>query len=157
MEPTQAFTADVPMHSARTVQEAIEAHRELGHCSNRVFADASGNIGYLLSGRLPKRPGGPAHVPVPGWTGEHEWEGWVPFEEMPRSVNPPSHFINTSNNLIVRPDYPHYVSAGPFLADARAQRVASGSHFIYITRRREVFAHIERFVQSLTTETGEPQ
>ncbi len=125
MEPTQSFASLVPIHSARTVPEMIEAHREWGsNNGNHVFADTSGNIGYLLSGRLPRRRGGPAHVPVPGWTGEHEWEGWVPFEEMPRSVNPPSHFVNTSNNLIVRPDYPHYVSAGPFASD-RAQRIAS--------------------------------
>ncbi len=43
---------------------------------------------------------------------------------MPQSVNPPSHFVNTSNNLIVRPDYPHYISAGPFLP-YRAQRIAT--------------------------------
>lgn len=123
-EPTQEFSAIVPRLSARTVTQMIEAHRQAAHNSNRVFADTSGNIGYLLSGRLPKRRGGPAHVPVPGWTGEHEWEGWVPFEEMPQSVNPPSHFVNTSNNLIARDDYPHYVSAGPF-APYRAQRIAS--------------------------------
>lgn len=122
--PTQAFSAIVPRHSARTVMQMIEAHRQVSHNGNRVFADTSGNIGYLLSGRLPKRRGGPAHFPVPGWTGEHEWEGWIPFEEMPQSVNPPSHFVNTSNNLIVRPDHPHYVSAGPF-APYRAQRIAS--------------------------------
>lgn len=122
--PTQAFSALVPILSARTVLEIIEAHREAAVNFNRVFADTSGNIGYLLSGRLPKRRGGPAHFPVPGWTGEHEWEGWIPFEEMPRSVNPPSHFVNTSNNLIIRHDYPHYISAGPF-ALYRAQRIAS--------------------------------
>ncbi len=123
-EPTQHFSAVVPRHAARTVTQMIEAHRNYSINTNRVFADTSGNIGYLLSGRLPKRRGGPAHFPVPGWTGEHEWEGWIPFEEMPQSVNPPSHFVNTSNNLIVRHDYPHYISAGPF-APYRAQRIAS--------------------------------
>ncbi len=123
-EPTQHFSTFLPIHSARTVPEMIEAYREWRSGPNRVFADTSGNIGYLLTGRVPRRRGGPAHFPVPGWTGEHEWNGWIPFEEMPQSVNPPSHFVNTSNNLIVRPDYPHYISAGPF-APYRAQRIAT--------------------------------
>ena len=120
-EVQQTFSSFIPMHSARTVNELIYAHRQWTSHTNRVLADTSGNIGYLLSGQLPVRKGGPAHLPVPGWTGEHEWEGQVPFEEMPHVVNPPSHFINTSNNLIVPYDFPHYVA--PAGNPTRAQRV----------------------------------
>jgi len=49
-------------------------------------------------------------MPVPGWTGEHEWNGFIPFEELPRSVNPPTHFIATANNRIVDDRYPYYIS-----------------------------------------------
>ena len=120
-EVQQTFSSFIAMHSSKTVEELIEAHRKWTSHTNRVLADSSGSIAYLLSGQLPIRKGGAAHLPVPGWTGEHEWEGQVPFEEMPRVVNPPNHFVNTSNNLIVSYNFPHYVAPGgrPY----RAQRV----------------------------------
>ena len=51
-----------------------------------------------------------AWLPVPGWTGEYEWTGLVPFEEMPRARNPEQGFIATANQRIVGPDFPHYIS-----------------------------------------------
>jgi len=121
-EVQQTFSSFVAMHASGTVDELMEAHRKWTSHTNRVLADTAGNIGYLLSGQLPIRKGGPAHFPVPGWTGEHEWVDQVPFEEMPRVVNPPNHFVNTSNNLIVSYDFPHYVA--PAGNPYRAQRVA---------------------------------
>ncbi|MBI4337957.1 MAG: penicillin acylase family protein [Chloroflexi bacterium] len=121
MEVQQTFSSFVAMHSARDVHGLIEAHRQWTSHTNRVLADHEGNIAYLLSGQLPIRKGGPAHLPVPGWTGEHEWAGQVPFEKMPRVVNPRTHFVNTSNNLIVSYKFPHYVA--PAGTPYRAQRV----------------------------------
>ncbi|MBI2936452.1 MAG: penicillin acylase family protein [Chloroflexi bacterium] len=130
-EVQQTFSSFVAMHSARTVEELIEAHRQWTSLTNRVLADSSGNIAYLLSGQLPIRKGGPAHLPVPGWTGEHEWVGQVPFEEMPKVVNPPNHFVNSSNNLIVPNDFPHYVAlvGRPFRAQRVVQLLTSKSRF----------------------------
>ena len=121
METQQTFSSFAAMHSARTVPELMEGQRQWTSHTNRVLADTQGNIGYLLSGQIPIRKGDPAHLPVPGWTGDHEWEGEVPFEEMPRVLNPDSHFVNTSNNLIVSYDYPHYVA--PAGTPYRGQRV----------------------------------
>ena len=128
-EVQQTFSSFSAMHSAKTVDELIEAHRYWTSHTNRVIADNSGNIGYLLSGQIPIRKGGPAHMPVPGWTGEHEWVGEVPFEEMPQIVNPPNHFINTSNNLIVSFDYPHYIApaGGPYRAQRVIQMLTDGT------------------------------
>jgi penicillin G amidase len=44
-------------------------------CNNFVFADVHGNIGYLNRGKVPMRSMANAWLPVPGWTGEHEWQG----------------------------------------------------------------------------------
>ena len=121
-ETQQTFSSFIAMHASRTMDELMEAHRKWTSHTNRVLADTAGSIGYLLSGQLPVRKGGPAHFPVPGWTGQHEWVDEVPFDEMPRVVNPPNHFVNTSNNLIVSYDFPHYVA--PAGNPYRAQRVA---------------------------------
>ena len=56
--------------------------------SNLIWADRHGSIGYKLIGRLPLRKGGCPDLPKPGWTGEFEWEGTIPYEEMPEVDRP---------------------------------------------------------------------
>lgn len=65
---------------------------------NFVYADAAGNIGYHPGVRLPKRKEQNPTMPFIGWTGEYEWEGFIPFEELPSLYNPPEGFIATANN-----------------------------------------------------------
>lgn len=78
--------------------------------NNLVSADVHGNIGYLNRGKIPIRSMANAWLPVPGWTGEHEWQGHIPFDEMARSHNPDCGLIVTANNRIVGHDYPYYLS-----------------------------------------------
>ena len=64
---------------------------------NFVYADVDGHIGYALSGRLPFRTGGDGGVPSRGWTGEQDWVGTVPPEQMPAALDPPGGQIVTAN------------------------------------------------------------
>ena len=48
---------------------------------------------------------------MPGWTGEYEWTGWVPFDELPSALNPSTNWVASANNKIVDDDYPHFLSA----------------------------------------------
>ncbi|MFQ6101502.1 MAG: penicillin acylase family protein [Anaerolineae bacterium] len=77
---------------------------------NFVYADVEGNIGYQAPGRIPIRASGDGSMPVPGWTDEYEWEGYIPFDELPRAFNPEEGYIVTANNAVVGPDYPHFIS-----------------------------------------------
>ncbi len=90
--------------------------------NNLLFADVDGNIGYLSRGEIPIRSAQNARLPVPGWTGEHEWQGNIPFEEMPRSINPPEGYLVTANNKPVDDNYPYYISS-EFTPGFRAERV----------------------------------
>jgi penicillin amidase len=63
-----------------------------------------------------------AWLPVPGWSDEYEWRGFVPFEEMLRSRNPDTGYIVTANNKIAGDDYPHYISLY-YGSDGRARRI----------------------------------
>jgi penicillin amidase len=90
---------------------------------NFVYADIEGNIGYQAPGLIPiRREGHTGLVPVPGWTGDYEWEGYIPFEELPTLFNPPTGFIVTANNKVVSDEYP-YVLAYDFAVGHRAQRI----------------------------------
>ena len=89
---------------------------------NFVYADRTGNIGYVMAGAIPIRARGQALVPSPGWTGEYEWTGLIPFDELPQVYNPEQHFIITANNRVVDDDYPYYITH-EWLNGYRAQRI----------------------------------
>ncbi len=106
-----------------SVDEMDEAMREwVDPCNNYVFGDVDGEIAYLTRGKVPMRSMANAWLPVPGWTGEHEWEGVIPFEEMPRIRNPENGFIVTANNKQVDDDYPYYISV-QYATEHRARRI----------------------------------
>jgi penicillin amidase len=90
--------------------------------SNLVWADRHGSIGYKTIGRLPMRQGDCADLPRPGWSGEHEWDGWVPYDEMPETVDPDAGFLITANNRIEPDDYPHHITS-EYLDGYRARRI----------------------------------
>jgi penicillin G amidase len=89
---------------------------------NVVYADTQGNIAYSLNGRVPVRAKGDGTVPAPGWTGEYEWIGYVPFEGMPHLFNPPRGYIATANNQVQRSDYPYFLGKD-YLVSERAGRI----------------------------------
>ena len=90
---------------------------------NFMFADVDGNIGYQSPGLIPIRAAGhQGLVPVPGWTGEYEWQGFIPFDELPRAYNPDRGFIVSANNKVVEDSYPYHL-AYEWSAPYRAQRI----------------------------------
>ncbi len=91
--------------------------------SNLVWADRHGKIGYKTVGRIPKRPDpGCPDLPKPGWTGEFDWEGAIPYEELPELIDPDAGFLVTANNRIAGDDYPHHISSD-YLDGFRAKRI----------------------------------
>lgn len=89
---------------------------------NIMYADTDGNIGFYAAGRVPLRKSGNGAAPVPGWSGAHDWTGWIPFSELPHGYNPPEgRFIN-ANQQIVPADYP-YLLTPDWSAPYRANRI----------------------------------
>jgi penicillin amidase len=90
--------------------------------SNMVWADRHGSIGYKMIGRIPTRKGDCPDLPKPGWTGEFEWDGWIPYDELPELVDPKEGFIVTANNRVVDDSYPHHITSD-WLDGYRAARI----------------------------------
>jgi penicillin G amidase len=90
--------------------------------SNLVWADRAGSIGYKMIGRIPMRKGDCPDLPKPGWTGEFEWEGWIPYDEMPELVDPDEGYLVTANNKVVDSSYPHHITSD-WLDGYRAARI----------------------------------
>jgi len=90
---------------------------------NWVYADRDGNIGFRVSGMIPVRSRGTGLEPMPGWDGEHEWKGIIPFEELPEIYNPKAGYIVTANNEISDGRYPHVIQTSAVVLPHRAIRI----------------------------------
>ena len=114
------------MLHARNAHKLVESQRGwVDPCNNFLFADVDGNYGYLCRGRIPIRSRVNGWLPVPGWTGEHEWQGDIPFGELPVSINPEQGYVATANNRPVGDDYPHYIAVD-FTPEFRVKSVTQG-------------------------------
>jgi penicillin G amidase len=91
---------------------------------NFVYADIDGTIGYACTGAFPIRRAGDGTAPVPGWTAEHEWDGWIPGDELPWAKDPDRGFLVTANNRPHVDAYPHLIGLD-FHAPHRATRIAT--------------------------------
>ena len=111
------------INTARTWPEFVAAlgpmHAPL---LNFVFADVDGNIGYCGPGAHPVRSSGDGARPVPGWTSDSDWRGYVPESEWPRTFNPSRGFLVTANNKVVPDGYPFRLGSS-WEAPYRAARI----------------------------------
>ena len=123
VEPYLGVEAVRAMLKAKSTDELDESMRTwVDPCNNLVMADVHGNISYLNRGKVPIRSMHNAWLPVPGWTGEHEWKGHIPFEELARSRNPDTGYIVTANQRIVGHNHPYYIAL-EYAPEYRARRI----------------------------------
>ena len=80
-----------------------------GPPQNFIYADRAGNIGYQAAGRVPIRRDFDADIPIDGASGKFEWDGYIPFEQMPVTYNPPTGIVATANQDPFPPGYPYHV------------------------------------------------
>ncbi|HEY8561524.1 MAG TPA: penicillin acylase family protein [Pyrinomonadaceae bacterium] len=105
----QEFEAFFLLNRAKNWREFQNALKTYGGATqNFVYADASGNIGWIAAGKIPLRRKGDGALPYDGATSDGDWTGYIPFEELPRLYNPPSGLIVTANQRIVGTDYKYF-------------------------------------------------
>lgn len=86
-----------------------------------VFADSAGQIGLKVSGRIPIRNVDESGY-RPGHDPAHQWDGLIPFEDMPGVIDPEQGFVATANNPLATSDFPYPLSCtSP--AGYRARRI----------------------------------
>jgi penicillin G amidase len=117
---------EIGLEEMLTAKSSRDVHEAIRHFTyivlNCVFADANGDIGWHVSGKLPIRSQGDSTVPYAVKDSKDNWIGWIPFEQMPNSENPPRGWLGTCNHKTVGADYPHYYSSH-FAASYRYRRI----------------------------------
>ncbi|MGB0386959.1 MAG: penicillin acylase family protein, partial [Ardenticatenaceae bacterium] len=114
---------------------------------NVIIADKQGDIAYVATGDLPIRPAAGGMLPQPGWDGEWEWQGMVPFDELPQQWNPAQGIIVTANQNPFGHDFPYYTGTGWAEASRTRRITAQLSHKTPLTL--DDIAAIQRDMTSL--------
>lgn len=91
---------------------------------NILYANSAGHIGFFAPGRVPIRAKGDGWLPAPGWSGEYDWTGFIPFAELPSAFDPPLQRLVTANNRIVPKNYGYFLGRDWDLPN-RAKRIAA--------------------------------
>jgi penicillin amidase len=106
-EPAGIFKGFMALNRAKNFEEFRAALSVIRTPTLNIgYADAEGNIGYQYIARVPIRMNGDGTLPVPGWDGNHEWVGFMPFEELPHDLNPEKGYLGSFNNLPKSSTYP---------------------------------------------------
>jgi len=89
-------------------REAVRSMKSVNQ--NIVYADRLGNIGLQTSAGVPIRHSGGILV-YPGDTSLYDWQGTIPFEDLPYSYNPECGYVSSANNKTVDENYPYYIGS----------------------------------------------
>lgn len=115
------------LETARTIEEAFAiANRSGAPGQNFVAADSTGRIGWTIFGRLPRRVGFDGRIPTSWADGTRRWDGWLPPEETPRVIDPPSGRVWSANSRVVDGDMLARLGNGGYAFGARAQQIRDG-------------------------------
>jgi penicillin amidase len=99
----------IPLYAMNVAQDWAEFSAALADwCypgQNLVYADDQGHIAYHAIGKVPQRPGGLMGVPISDHA--HEWQGYIPFDDLPNAYDPPSGFLATANSRVTTAQTPY--------------------------------------------------
>ncbi len=133
-------------HSVAELDQAFS--RWTDRVNNYAVADTQGHFGYLHAGKIPIRGEANGWCAVPGWTGEHEWRGYIPHAELPHALDPEIGYAVTCNQRVAGAEYPYYVGL-LFAPQHRARQVQR--HLLELQARGE--ASLDQ-MQAIHAESG---
>ena len=118
-----------------------------------VVADTKGHFGYQAVGGIPVRRVWERGY-RPGWDPAHQWQGIIPFEQMPRLEDPDRGWVATANNRVAPDNFPYPLS-GTWASGHRARRIRQ-----MIESRdsfsRETFAEMQQDTRTLRADEALP-
>ncbi|MFC3050778.1 penicillin acylase family protein [Kordiimonas pumila] len=145
-----AIGAMIAIGKAQNFEQFKEAGKlYFGPEQNMIYADIEGNVGYYAPALVPIRhPDNKiaGRIPSPGWDALYDWQGYIPYEDLPTRYNPKGGIIATANEKIVGQDYPYFITRDWSLP-YRGNRIR---HLLESTEKHTVasFSHIQNDITS---------
>ena len=118
-DPANVTSPFLGVATARSGAELVAGFGGFGGpAQNLIYADDGGHIGYHAVGRIPIRgsqtsPAALSPIPTDALASdarEHEWAGYIPFEELPQIADPPDGVLVTANARITPRGYRYPVT-----------------------------------------------
>lgn len=108
-----SMSAMFDIMTSQSVQQGIEAGKTYTAPSQNLLLADKDTVGFQLIGKMPNRR--PTHnsqgrIPSAGWAAENLWDGFLPYENNPRTVSPSSGLLANTNNKTVDRPFPNHVS-----------------------------------------------
>lgn len=111
LQSTQELQAVLNMDKAKNWEEFETALNDFKvPAQNFVFASKDGTIAYKANGLIPIRKRGDGQFPVPGYSADYGWKGYIDFNHLPKVINPDNGYIATANNKVVGSGYPYHIT-----------------------------------------------
>lgn len=99
------------MNRSRSIDDFEDAVRSFkSPAMNFTYADVEGNVAIFSAGNIPVR----AYNPLlfrDGSDPSYSWSGWVPYNELPKLINPPEGFVAHANNKVHTDSYRHHIGS----------------------------------------------
>ena len=101
--------ASIPLYEMNSAQDWPHFSAALAAwcwpTQNVMYADDAGHIAYHAVGKVPSRPGGLVGLPIQAdQTAQHEWQGYIPFDQLPNAYDPASGLLATANARVTPND-----------------------------------------------------
>lgn len=122
-------------------RQAVRSFRVPGQ--NIIYADKAGNIAQFTAANIPIRNPNPLVIRE-GWDPDQDWQGYIPFNDLPKTINPEQGWVANANNAIAGTDYPNYITAY-WHGDYRYQRIRQ-----YLNRNEPVNKQLFQLMQNDT-------
>ncbi len=97
------------INKAKNYEDYRDALRDFkSPAQNWVFADKK-DIALTVTGQYPLKWENQGRFISDGSDPLYDWQGWVPFEQIPSIKNPSRGFVSSANQDPTAPDYPYYL------------------------------------------------
>ncbi|MCU0597739.1 MAG: penicillin acylase family protein [Desulfobacterales bacterium] len=121
-ESARSFSAMFDLTRAKTMDDARQAIHGMRFMALNFIYGNKDHIAWQVSGCYPKRKAGRGHFPVPGWTGEYDWDGFIDVMDHPYTADPPAGFLGTANHRTVSAD-DGLILSSTWYAPERSERI----------------------------------
>lgn len=109
----RTFHAAIRLMRAKSLDTAIHALRDYGAPTQNVTLADQNAIALVVAGRAPLRAADhrtQGQRPAPGWEARNDWQGFIPFAELPRAVRPENGIVANANNRTTSRPFPYHLT-----------------------------------------------